>query len=86
MELSIKQKAELAVFYVCSAYTTGEIQQDVHKNFAKRLATIKVDGFKNIGSNDVFIMSAALTEKAKAWYADSVIKAEADKIFKQFGN
>lgn len=85
MELSIKQKAELAVFYVCSAYTTGEIQQDVHKNFAKRLATIKVGGFKNIG-NDVFMMSAALTEKAKAWYADSVIKAEADKIFKQFGN
>ena len=32
------------------------------------------------------MMSAALTEKAKAWYADSVIKAEADKIFKQFGN
>jgi hypothetical protein len=85
MELSIKQKAELAVFYVCSAYTTGEIQQDVHKNFAKRLATIKVDGFKNIGDN-VFVTSAALAEKAKAWYADSVIKAEADKIFKQFGN
>ena len=84
MELSLKQKAELVVFYVCAAQT-GEIQQDVNRDFAKRLATIKVDGFKNIGDN-VFVMSAALTVRAQSWYADSAIKAEADKIFKQFGN
>lgn len=86
--LTNTDKANLCIFNIC--VTTDVKQSNVHKRWGSVLVQVanKLDNpssFKRV-EGDIFLMSNSLGKLCDFWYKDPEIKAEADKIWKAYGN